>query len=197
MKILAFSDMHQARSRAADIVAASAGADLVIGAGDFGNQRRGVAEAMEMLSGIKAPFVMVPGNNESLAELNAAAPSGAHVLHGTSVEIDGVTFFGIGGGIPPLPGCDWSWDFTEGEAEALLSGATTADVIISHSPPRGIADVVTGLGPVGYLALRETVERVQPKLVVCGHIHDCWGQEGLIGASQVRNLGPTVNWFEV
>ena len=41
MKILAFSDLHLSASHAADIVAASAGADLVIGAGDFCNMRMG------------------------------------------------------------------------------------------------------------------------------------------------------------
>ncbi len=186
-----------ARARAADIVAASAEADLVIGAGDFGNQRRGVDQAMAMLAGIDAPFVMVPGNNESLDELHNAAPEGAHVLHGTSVTIEDVTIFGIGGGIPPLPMCDWSWDFTEQAAEALLAGADGADIIITHSPPRGIADVVRGLGPVGSVAIGEAIARVQPALAVCGHIHDCWGQEGMVGATRVVNLGPTVNWFEV
>ena len=42
MKILAFSDLHMARTRAADLVAASAEADLVIGAGDFCNHREGL-----------------------------------------------------------------------------------------------------------------------------------------------------------
>ena len=197
MKILAFSDLHQARARAADIVAASADADLVIGAGDFGNQGRGVAEAMAMLAGIQAPLVMVPGNNESLEELRAAAPEGAQVLHGSGVTIEGITLYGIGGGIPPLPMCDWSWDFTEDAAAELLAGAEGADVLISHSPPRGIADEVRGLGPVGSVAIRDAIARVQPALVVCGHIHDCWGQEGMVGAARVVNLGPTVNWFEV
>ena len=72
MRILAFSDLHLARGRAADIVAASAGADLVIGAGDFCTMRKGLDEAMAMLAGIAAPFVMVPGNSESVDELRAA-----------------------------------------------------------------------------------------------------------------------------
>ncbi len=87
--------------------------------------------------------------------------------------------------------------FAEQAAEALLAGADGADIIITHSPPRGIADVVRGLGPVGSVAIGEAIARVQPALAVCGHIHDCWGQEGMVGATRVVNLGPTVNWFEV
>ena len=197
MKILAFSDLHISRARAADIVAASRVADLVIGAGDFGNMRKGVAEAMGLLAGIETHFVVVPGNNESLDELQAAAPEGAIVLHGNTVTIDGVTLYGIGGGIPVTPFGAWSWDLSEVDAEELLAGAAGADVMISHSPPKGIADrTATGLS-VGSTAVRDAAARVQPKLLVCGHIHDCWGEEGMIGETRVKNLGPTVNWFEI
>ena len=197
MKILAFSDLHISRARAADIVAASRVADLVIGAGDFGNMRKGVAEAMGLLAGIETHFVVVPGNNESLDELQAAAPEGAIVLHGNTVTIDGVTLYGIGGGIPVTPFGAWSWDLSELDAEELLAGAAGAEVMISHSPPKGIADrTATGLS-VGSTAVRDAAARVQPKLLLCGHIHDCWGEEGMIGETRVKNLGPTVNWFEI
>jgi len=197
MKILAFSDLHLARARAEDIVAASRVADLVIGAGDFCNARKGIAEAMAMLAGIEKPLVMVPGNNESLDELQMAAPEGAHVLHGNSVEIDGVNIFGIGGGIPVTPFGAWSWDLTEDEAEDLLQKSFGADIIVSHSPPKGIADRTSEGISVGSMAVRIAAEWVQPRLLLCGHIHDCWGQEGMIDETLVKNLGPTVNWFEV
>jgi len=197
MKILAFSDLHMARARAEEIVAASRVADLVIGAGDFANMRKGVAEAMGLLAGIETPLVMVPGNNESLEELRMAAPERAFVLHGDTIAIDGVTLYGIGGGVPVTPFGAWSWDLTEAEAEDLLTNADGADVIISHSPPKGIADrTSTGLS-VGSTAVYAAAERVQPKLLLCGHIHDCWGEEGLIGETRVKNLGPSVNWFDM
>jgi Icc-related predicted phosphoesterase len=197
MKILAFSDLHMARARAEEIVAASRVADLVIGAGDFCSMRKGIAEAMKMLAGIEKPLVLVPGNNESLEELRMAAPAGAHVLHGDMLELDGVKLFGIGGGIPVTPFGAWSWDLAEDEAAELLAGADGADIIISHSPPKGIGDRTSQGISVGSTAVREAIERVQPKLTVCGHIHDSWGAEGKIGDTLVKNLGPTVNWFEV
>ena len=197
MKILAFSDLHLARARAEEIVAASRVADLVIGAGDFCTMRKGIAEAMRMLAGIEAPLLMVPGNNESLEELRMAAPVGAFVLHGDTITIDGVTLFGIGGGIPVTPFGAWSWDLTEAEAADLLTAADGADVIVSHSPPKGVADrTSTGLS-AGSTAVRAAVERVEPKLLLCGHVHDCWGEVGMIGATKVINLGPSVNWFEL
>ena len=108
-----------------------------------------------------------------------------------------MTFFGIGGGIPVTPFGAWSWDVPEEEAAELFEAAVGADVIVSHSPPKGIADRIgTGLS-VGSTAVRDAAQTIQPKLLVCGHIHDCWGEEGMIGATRVKNLGPSVNWFDL
>jgi len=197
MKILAFSDLHLARARAARLVEASAEADLVIGAGDFCIKRNMLDDAMALLAGIEAPFVMVPGNNESEAELRSAAPQGATVLHGTGCEIGGLRFFGLGYGVPVTPFGEWSCDLSEAEAEPMLAACEGADVLVLHSPPKGVADLTADGLSAGSVAIRAAIERVQPKLAVCGHIHDSWGREGRIGATRVVNLGPTVNWFEV
>lgn len=195
MRLLAFSDLHLARGRAAAIVAAAAEADLVIGAGDFCNHRTGLCDAMNLLGGIAAPFVVVPGNAESADELRAAAHPGTHVLHGEALEIEGLQIFGLGYGVPVTPFGDWSCDLTELEAAQMLSQCGTADLLVTHSPPRGVADRTSGGIPVGSTAIRDTIARVQPRLALCGHIHDSWGQEGRIGATRVVNLGPAPNWF--
>ncbi len=194
-RILAFSDMHMSRRCAAEIVAASADADLVVGAGDFCNMRRALAEAMGLLGGIRAPFVCVPGNAESADELRAA--TGATVLHGDRAEIAGLTVFGLGYGAPTTPFGAWYCDLTEGEADALLAGMTEADILISHSPPKGLADLTSTGHSVGSTAVRAAIERDPPKLCLSGHIHDSWGKSGFIGRTAVHNLGPTANWFEV
>lgn len=186
-----------ARARAVDLVAASAGADLVIGAGDFCNMRQGLDQAMDLLSGMAAPMLVVPGNAESFVELQAAALEGTTVLHGTGVEIDGLRFFGLGYGVPVTPFGDWSCDLTEDFAAQMLDGCADADVLITHSPPKGVADVTSGGVSVGSIAIHAAIERVQPQLALCGHIHDSWGQRGQIGRCEVVNLGPSVTWFEI
>lgn len=197
MKILAFSDLHLARTRAADLVEASQGADLVIGAGDFCNMRQGLDEAMGLLAGITKPLVMIPGNAESIEELRAAAPEEAHVLHGEAIEVDGLHLFGLGGGVPVTPFGPWSWDLTEAAATGLLATCAKADILITHSPPKGVADVTSDGVSVGSTAIRDAIARIQPELALCGHIHDSWGRDGRIGSTRVVNLGPTPNWFEV
>lgn len=197
MRILAFSDLHGARSRATEIVAASAAADLVIGAGDFCNMRQGLEEALAMLSGISAPMVVVPGNAESAQELRVAAHQGTTVLHGEGVEIEGLRLFGLGYAVPQTPFGNWSCDLSETEARAMLAPCSWADILILHSPPKGVADRSSQGISVGSKAIREAIERIQPELAVCGHIHDSWGAEGRIGRTRVMNLGPVPRWFEI
>lgn len=197
MNVLAFSDVHGSARRTADLVAAAAEADLVIGAGDFCNMRQGLARAMDAFGGITAPLVVVPGNAESADELRAAVSGGVTVLHGAGCEVGGLRLFGLGYGVPVTPFGAWSCDLTEAQAEALLGTCAQADVMIFHSPPKGVADV-TGRGDsVGSVAIRAAIARVQPQIALCGHVHDSWGQRGRIGASEVVNLGPGVNWFEI
>ena len=197
MKVLAFSDLHLARNRAAELVAASFEADLVIGAGDYCNMRHGLDEAMAMLSGIAAPMVLVPGNAESAEELADAVPDGVHVLHGSGMTLDGVHLFGLGYGVPVTPFGDWSCDLSEGAAAELLMRCDSADILIVHSPPKGYGDKTSQGVSVGSSAIRDAVERIQPALTLCGHIHDSWGYRGSIGQTNIANLGPRVNWFEV
>ena len=50
------------------------------------------------------------------------------------------------------------------------------DVLIAHTPPAGILDRV-GRQNVGSSALNKNIQRVMPRLVVCGHVHHCYGVE--------------------
>lgn len=196
MKILAFSDMHLARHCADRICAAADKADLVIGAGDFAVQRKGLADAMAMLASVLPKAVLVPGNAESAEELRAAAGP-ATVLHGEGIEHEGARLFGLGYAVPRTPFGAWSCDLGEDEAETMLAAMEVADVLIVHSPPKGLGDRTTAGASIGSTSIRAAIERVQPKLALCGHVHDSWGVSGMIGRTHVRNLGPRPNWFEV
>ena len=196
MKILAFSDVHLARNRMLQIVDAASDADLVIGAGDFCNARVGIEAAMELLEPMSCKAVYVPGNAESIDELRDATE--ATVLHGDCTEVDGVRIYGIGYAVPVTPFGAWSCDLTEEQAEAMLAACEApCDILISHSPPKGLVDVNASGLSLGSTSVRSAIERVQPKYCFCGHIHDSWRKHGMIGETRVHNLGPTVNWFEI
>ncbi len=197
MRILAFSDLHRAAPAARRLVEMSQEADLVIAAGDFTNHRQDLGGALELIAGITAPIVMVPGNNESEAELRAAAPANATVLHGQETTIGGLKIFGLGYAVPVTPFKDWSCDLDETTAAAMLAACQSADILISHSPPKGIADVTSTGQSLGSTAVLEAIERIAPQLTVCGHIHDSWGQSAQVGETRIVNLGPAGAWFDL
>ncbi|HLW65431.1 MAG TPA: metallophosphoesterase family protein [Gemmataceae bacterium] len=197
MELLLFSDLHTDRAAAQRLVERSRFVDIVIGAGDFGNMRRNVRACFEVLRAIDKPAVLVAGNNESTDELREASrdwPT-AIVLHGSGTRINGVDFFGIGGGIPVTPFGSWSFDFTEEQAAGMLKDCPTGCVLVSHAPPHGILDIDSGGKNRGSSTIREAVLRLQPILVVCGHIHACGGRTAMLDKTTIINAGPAgVEW---
>ena len=109
------------------------------------------------------------------------------------MTINGVGVHGISA-IPP-----WQkhmYGFTEDELARHLEVGyiqvkdAQRHVVLAHVPPRGLKlDRTHFFQHAGSLALREFVEKTQPALVVCGHIHESRGVEQL-GRTTVVNCGP-------
>ena len=196
MKVLAFSDLHLDVGARDAILDAAAGADLVIGAGDFSSRRQDSGPLMAAFEAIAGKAIFVSGNNETVEELRAATP--VRVLHGETLEIGGIRIAGLGGAVPPLTPLPWaSFDLTEDEARRLLDRIDGADILVSHSPPKGVGDRHGQLGPIGSEAVLAAAKRLAPRYLLCGHVHDDWGARGRIGRTEVMNLGPGVTWIEI
>ena len=191
MRLLAFSDLHTDLGRARHLAAISEEADVVVGVGDFASVHSGLDETIEPLRAIAAPTVLVPGNNETEEALREACAGwdSAVVLHGDAAEIGGVSFFGLGAGVPVTP-WDWSFDLTEEEAAAKLGRCPEGCVLAVHSPPRGHVDTDRSGKHIGSESVLRAVEEKRPRLALCGHIHESWGRESEVGPTRVINLGP-------
>ena len=192
MRLLLFSDLHRDAAAARRLVEQAPAFDVVVGAGDFATVRRGLSDVIAVLKAIEQPTVLVAGNSETPEELREACASwkNVHVLHGSGVALDGIPFFGLGGAVPVTPFGSWSFDLTEDQACGLLAECPKRSVLVTHSPPKGVLDVSSGGRSLGSVAVREVVERLRPRLVVCGHIHQSGGQEARLGESTVVNAGP-------
>ena len=191
-RLLLFSDVHADLDACRLLVDRAADADVVVGAGDFCRMRRNLQAPIDVLSAIDTPTVLVPGNAETDDELAAACAdwTSAHVLHGTGCTIDGIDFYGLGGGVPITPFGAWSYDLSEGEAEDLLADCPEGAVLVSHSPPKGVVDRDSSGQSLGSTAVRDTIEAKRPALTVCGHIHGSWGQDDTLASTPVVNAGP-------
>ena len=184
MKLLAFSDVHCDVGSVESLVEQAQDVDVVAGVGDFARMHEGLEQTVAPLREIDVPLLVVPGNNETADALRAAVGDFATVLHGESAEAGADSFFGMGAGVPTTP-WDWSVDLTEEEADEMLAPMEEGAVLLSHSPPKGHVD--KGLGSA---AVARAAEQKRARAVLCGHIHEEWGNESRIGDTLVRNLGP-------
>jgi Icc-related predicted phosphoesterase len=97
--------------------------------------------------------------------------------------------------VPPTP-FPWSWDISEERAEQLLADAPARAVMVIHSPPYGHADRAFGRN-LGSRAVLRAIEQLEPPLVICGHIHQCWGERSELGPTRIINAGPRGTFLEL
>lgn len=200
MKLLIASDVHAGIPACRTLAKRASEVDVVVIAGDFARQHTLLGETIAELGAITTPSVVVPGNNETLDALQAACARdwpAATVLHGSGCTIDGTDFWGLGAGVPVTPFGSWSFDLTEDAAAALLEGCPEGAVLVTHSPPRGLADVTSGGEHVGSTAVLECIRAKSPPLVVCGHVHDSWETEIEHDDTRVINVGPRGRIVEI
>lgn len=199
MKILAFSDVHNDLAACERLVATAAreAVDVVVGAGDFAVMRQRLQPTINVLAQITQPLVLVPGNGESLAELQAACRAylHLHVLHGSAVTVQNQVFFGLGYAVPETPFGAWSCDLAEAAAAELLANCPTAAILVTHSPPLGHVDSNSRGQSVGSQAVLQVIQQRSPAVVFCGHVHDSWGQASQIGTTMIYNVGPAGRIF--
>lgn len=199
MKVLAFSDLHRDTAAAQHIVDSSSDADILIGAGDFATFGIGATDTLDILKTCTCPVIIVHGNHDDPETLRTfcADWENGHYLQGAAIKIGGHTIFGLGGEIPSRNTAPWNSSHTETDAAQMLETCPAGAILVTHTPPHGVADVQTDGTQEGSVAIHDAAQRLQPDLLLCGHIHAAWGMCGQIGPTKVHNLGPNPNWFEL
>ena len=64
--------------------------------------------------------------------------------------------------------------FDEQEAAAFFDTIDSLHngIMVCHSPVRGVMDQLPYLPPIGAVAAAKAVQRLKPRLVLCGHFHE-------------------------
>lgn len=209
-----FSDMHlvlisdtHGQHRSVDLPVG----DVLIHSGDLtlAGERDVALDFVSWLA--EQPFrhkIFVAGNHDNWAEHNSAELRnyserlGVHYLQDSSVDIDGVRFWGS----PYTPEfMDWSFMLAN-EATAARHWQQmpdNVDVVITHGPPAGVLDELLPGGElnsecnsgnngfdtssdlirrnVGCRALAARIAKVSPRIHIFGHIHEAYGSHHVGG----------------
>jgi Icc-related predicted phosphoesterase len=192
MKILASGDIH-GDSRLAQQLADKAekeNVDLVVLCGDL-------TYAETSIDNILGPFVkkgkkvvLIPGNHETIATADFLAQLyGATNLHGYSMMIGDIGFFGVGGANIGL------FQLSEEELFDMLKKGydkikdAKTKIMISHVHPTGTTmEKLTNFFP-GSTGIRKAIDVFKPDLHLCSHVHEAEGIEEKIGKTTVINVG--------
>ncbi len=176
MRIVAISDTHMRH----DGLQIPDG-DVLVHAGDLCS--RGLVDEVERFDAFLATLphrhkIVIAGNHDWCFE-RAPGEARAALRHATYLQdegivIDGVRFWGS----PWQPAfMNWAFNLQRGPELAarwaLIPPET--DVLITHGPPFGHGDRCFDGRQVGCVDLLNTIDRIQPRVHIFGHIHEGHG----------------------
>jgi putative phosphoesterase len=192
MKIMAITDIHGRQNLNDKISRIIKKSDLVLIAGDithFGGEKDAEI-VLKTIQQLNENIIAVPGNCDRLSVNNVLTTWGIN-LHGKTKNLGKISIYGLGG-CSKTP-FHTPQEYTESEIAEILGGFEKNDaqyhILLSHSPPvkTKVDKVLVGLN-VGSKAVRKFIEKFQPDIVICGHIHEARGTDK-IGKSIIINPG--------
>jgi predicted phosphodiesterase len=182
MRLVLISDTHGRH----DQLEIPAG-DVLIHAGDLSTRGREpeIAAFNQWLGALPHPVkIVIAGNHDFLFERDPprarALLTNATYLEDAGAAVGGLTFWGS----PWQPRFfDWAFNLDRGAPlrakwDRIPAGV---DVLIVHGPPRGVLDRTWRGEEVGCDDLLAALQRVRPRLFVCGHIHEAYGERTVDG----------------
>ena len=145
--------------------------------------------------------LVIAGNHDGCwAEDRAACEqllSNATYLEDAVASLGGLRFYGT----PWQPDFhSWAFNLPRGQPlrEKWLLIPRDTDVLITHTPPRGILDRTERDELAGCDDLREIVALLGPRIHIFGHIHEAYGSQTIgpttyLNASSIDRRGQSIN----
>ncbi|MFE2676479.1 metallophosphoesterase family protein [Streptomyces hygroscopicus] len=144
----------------------------------------------ELFAAFPTPTYATYGNVDMPSLWPEYARPGTTVLDGERVEIGGLAFGFVGGGLrtPMRTPCE----LDDETYAAKLAALGEVDVICTHIPPEVpdlCYDTVARRFERGSAALLEAIHAVRPKYALFGHVHQPLARRMRIGATECVNVG--------
>jgi len=173
MRIYAVADLHGRTDRIALIKEKVSGLkpDIVVIAGDITNYSN-PGPVISQINELPIPVMAIRGNTDRpKVEGILKQCSNITALHLNEITVDGIPFVGVSGTIP-IPFSSRLRLRERRFHEQLEPLLNRQSVLIVHPPPWGSLDEAFGRFHAGCRRLLKTITRRQPRLVICGHIHE-------------------------
>ncbi|PIU76130.1 metallophosphoesterase [Candidatus Pacearchaeota archaeon CG06_land_8_20_14_3_00_35_12] len=198
-RILCFSDLHD--SEQAIVILKKKfkkyGPELVVCAGDLTTFGIDFSKTINKMN-FGVPFLIIPGNHEMPRQIESASRQFSFIqnIHNSFFIFKNLFFFGIGGSnITPF---NTPFEMNEHQIKENIKKAyekikekieNRKLILISHTPPFKTKLDRVDSSHVGSIAIRRFIEKFQPILNICGHIHENEELSDRIKKTRVINPG--------
>ncbi|MBW2988182.1 hypothetical protein DRJ48_02000 [Candidatus Woesearchaeota archaeon] len=192
MKIFAAGDIHGDTRLAKELAekADKANADLVVLCGDLTYGEQSLENIIGPFVAKKKKVLIIPGNHETVATADFLAELyGIKNIHGISVRYKDVGIFGCGGANIGLFQLDEEEIFNLLKQGFEKINYLKKKIMVTHVHPKGTKmEKFTEIFP-GSEGVRKAIEKFQPDIALCSHVHEAEGIEEKIGKTKVINVG--------
>ncbi|MBU0470685.1 MAG: metallophosphoesterase family protein [Nanoarchaeota archaeon] len=189
MKFLTFTDLHADKTLLKELVsrASKEDIDFLVCCGDISIFGKGLRHTLKELNSLNKKVYVLPGNHESDEMMTKAVAdlSNCENIHRKAVEIDDYIFLGYGedGFSQKDP------EFRKISREWYGKYNGRKIVLVTHGPAYGTKADRLEKTHAGNIDYRNFVERIKPKLMISGHLHETVGAVDTIGKTKVINPG--------
>jgi Icc-related predicted phosphoesterase len=158
--------------------------DVLLHAGDVSSRglKSEIQRFLDWFSSLDYTYkIFIAGNHDFFfeeapkEEIDAMIPDNLIYLNDSGVEIEGIKIWGS-----PIQPWFHDWAFNRKRGPEIQKYwdliPTDSDIVITHGPAFGIHDRLVSGMPVGCEDLLPTLQRIAPKVHLCGHIHEAYGE---------------------
>jgi Icc-related predicted phosphoesterase len=158
--------------------------DVLLHAGDVSSRglKSEIQRFLDWFSSLDYTYkIFIAGNHDFFfeeapkEEIDAMIPDNLIYLNDSGVEIEGIKIWGS-----PIQPWFHDWAFNRKRGPEIQKHwdliPADRDIVITHGPAFGIHDRLVSGMPVGCEDLLPTLQRIAPKVHLCGHIHEAYGE---------------------
>ena len=172
MKFLTFVDLHDDKKYLKALVNRAKKDDIefIVCAGDLSEFGRGLVPVLEKFNSIGKKFYVIPGNHETDEKLREVSKEFKNVInfHKEVFVKDDYVFLGYGEGGFAME--DAEFRKIAREWYGKYNGKKV--ILVLHGPPYNTKIDLLRDHHVGNKDFRKFIERIKPRLTICGHLHE-------------------------